>query len=83
MCLAVPGKILEIIGEEPFPRGRVSFGGVCREVCLAYVPEAQPGDYVLVHVGFALSLINEQEAEKVFAYLDEMGQMEETEEKPV
>lgn len=63
MCLAVPGKILEITGDDPlFKLGRVSFGGVVREVSLAYVPEAQVGDYAVVHAGFALSLLDEAAA---------------------
>jgi hydrogenase expression/formation protein HypC len=67
MCLAVPGKILSITGDDDLTRmGKVSFGGVVKEVSLAYVPEARPGDYVIVHAGFALSLLDEAEAEKVF-----------------
>ena len=78
MCLAVPGKILSIDSESAFFRhGRVNFGGIVKEVNLAYVPEAEPGDYVLVHVGFALSIIDESEAKKVFEYLREMGELEE------
>jgi hydrogenase expression/formation protein HypC len=76
MCLAVPGKILSINGEEALTRtGRVSFGGVVKEVSLAYVPEAQIGDYVIVHVGFALSVIDEIEAARVFEYLTEMDEL--------
>jgi hydrogenase expression/formation protein HypC len=78
MCLAVPGKILDIAGEDPYFRaGRVSFGGVVRQVSLACVPEAQVGDYVLVHVGMALSVIDEHEAAETFVCLAEMGELAE------
>ncbi|MBI5382006.1 MAG: HypC/HybG/HupF family hydrogenase formation chaperone [Opitutae bacterium] len=78
MCLAVPGKILEIQGEDPlFRRGRVSFGGIVKQVSLACVPEAKIDDYVLVHVGMALSIVDEAEAQQVFSYLKEMGELEE------
>jgi hydrogenase expression/formation protein HypC len=73
MCLGVPGKILSI---EPnstgLTMGKVSFGGVAKEVCLAYTPEAQVGDYVIVHAGFALNKLDEDEAQEVFALLAEM-----------
>ena len=80
MCLAVPGKIVSIQedgGEEGSPArllrmGKVDFGGVLREVCLAYVPEAGVGDYVLVHVGFALSLVDPEAAEQVFEFVRQM-----------
>jgi hydrogenase expression/formation protein HypC len=78
MCLAVPGKLLDIANEDPvFRTGRVSFGGVVKSVSLACVPEAKVGDYVLVHVGMALSIVDEKEAEQVFTYLREMGELEE------
>ncbi len=79
MCLAVPGKIISINeNEDPILRtGKVSFGGIVKEVNLAYVPEAQVGDYVIVHVGFAISKLDEAEAQKVFEYLREMGELEE------
>jgi hydrogenase expression/formation protein HypC len=81
MCLAVPGKILSIAGDEPLARaGRVQFGGIVKQVSLAYVPEAQVGDYVIVHVGFAISLVDEQEAQRVFEYLKEMDELRELEE---
>jgi hydrogenase expression/formation protein HypC len=76
MCLAVPGKILSITGEDLLRMARVSFGGTVKEVNLAYVPEAQIGDFVLVHIGFAISKIDEDEAKKVFEYLKEMGELE-------
>lgn len=78
MCLAIPGKILSVAGDEPLQRsGRVSFGGVVKEVNLAYVPEADIGDYVIVHVGFALSKVDEEEAKQVFEYLRQMGELAE------
>ncbi|MGB5106982.1 MAG: HypC/HybG/HupF family hydrogenase formation chaperone [Candidatus Zixiibacteriota bacterium] len=77
MCLAVPGKVISIAGDEPIMRtGRVDFGGVIREVNLCYVPEVKLGDYVVVHVGFALSVVDEVEAAKIFEYLREIGAME-------
>ncbi len=81
MCLAVPGKIISISeNDDPILRtGRVSFGGIVKEVNLAYVPEAQVGDYVIVHVGFAISKLDEAEAQKVFEYLKEMGELGELE----
>lgn len=75
MCLAVPGKLISVEGEDLNRTGRVSFGGVVKEVSLAYVPEAQVGDYVIVHVGFALSMVDEAEAQRVFDYLEEMGDL--------
>jgi hydrogenase expression/formation protein HypC len=76
MCLAVPGKIISMTGDESLSRtGRVSFGGVVKEVSLAYVPEAQVGDFVIVHVGFALSIVDETEASRVFEYLEQMGEL--------
>lgn len=76
MCLAVPGKIISIQGDDALTRtGKVNFGGVLKEVSLAYVPEAQIGDYVIVHVGFALSLVDEDEAARVFDYLEQMGEL--------
>lgn len=78
MCLAVPGKITSISGDEPLARtARVDFGGILKEVSLAFVPEAEPGDYVIVHAGFALSRVDEEEAGKVFEYLREMEELNE------
>lgn len=77
MCLAIPGKVTSIIGDDPIMRtGRVDFGGVIREVNLCYVPDVKLGDYVVVHVGFALSIVDEEEAGKVFEYLRQIGEME-------
>lgn len=80
MCLAIPGKIESITGSDSDVlniKGKVNFGGILKEVSLAYVPEAKVGDYVIVHVGFALSLVDQQEAIKVFEYLKQMGELEE------
>lgn len=79
MCLAVPGRVLSVREEPgaPFRFGKVDFAGVRKDVCLAYTPEAKPGDYVLVHVGFALSIVDQAEAERVFEYLRTMGEPEE------
>jgi hydrogenase expression/formation protein HypC len=83
MCLAVPGKLLSVHGTEPLARtGRVSFGGVIKEVSLAYVPEAKVGDYVVVHVGFALSTLAETEARRVFEYLQQLDELKELEHEP-
>jgi hydrogenase expression/formation protein HypC len=80
MCLAVPGKILTIAGDDPLTRtGRVSFGGIIKEVNLAYTPEARLGDYVIVHVGFAISTLDETEARRVFEYLEQQGELQELE----
>jgi hydrogenase expression/formation protein HypC len=73
MCLAVPGKLMSIQEGPPLMRtGKVNFGGIFKEVNLAYVPEVKLGDYVLVHVGFALSIVDENEAEQVFKYLQQI-----------
>lgn len=82
MCLAVPGKIVTILVEEflGLRRGKVDFGGIRKEICLDYTPDAKVGDYVLVHVGFALSVIDEVEAARVFEALKSLGQLEELEE---
>jgi hydrogenase expression/formation protein HypC len=82
MCLAVPGKILSIDNgtEELMRFGKVNFGGIVKDVNLAYVPEAKIGDYVIVHVGFALNTVDEAEAEKVFEYLREIDGLDELKE---
>lgn len=78
MCLAVPGKITSITDDDPLTRrGKVSFGGIVKEVNLSFVPEADIDDYVMVHVGFAISMVDEQEAGKVFEYLKEMDELDE------
>ncbi len=78
MCLAIPGRILSVSGDEPFMRiGRVDFGGVVKEVNLAFVPEASVGDYVVVHVGCALAKIDPDEARRTLAMLAEAGALAE------
>jgi len=79
MCLAVPGRLVEIVdgGDIAFRVGKVDFGGIRKDINLAYVPEAEVGKYVLVHVGFAISVIDETEAKRVFEYLEQMGAVKE------
>jgi hydrogenase expression/formation protein HypC len=77
MCLAVPGKIVSITGADVLRSANVSFGGTCRTVSLAFVPEAKAGDYVMVHVGFALSVVDEVEAKRTLEYLRQMGELAE------
>ncbi len=77
MCLGIPGKITETWGEDLVRMGKVDFGGIVREVSLAYVPEAQVGDYVIVHVGFALSVLDEEEAQETWRLLKEVGILQE------
>ena len=74
MCLGIPGKLLEVFERDDLPMGKVEFGGIVKETCLVYTPEAKVGDYVLVHVGFALSQLDEAEAEEIFSYLEELGE---------
>ena len=76
MCLAIPGKIAEIQQKEDVRTGRVLFGGIVREACLDFVPEATIGDYVMVHVGFAISKVDESEARRTYELLQEMGALE-------
>jgi hydrogenase expression/formation protein HypC len=82
MCLGIPGKILEVNADAPLRMGRVAFGGVTREVCLAYVPEAVVGDYVVVHVGVAISRMDEAEAARTLELLGELGDLEALGEEP-
>ena len=77
MCLGVPARIEEIYTKDGLKMARVDFGGVSREVCLDYVPEAQVGEYCIIHVGFAISLLSEAEAQETLALLDEIAQMDE------
>lgn len=72
MCLGVPGKITEIYEQDGLKMGKIDFGGITKEACLAYVPEAQVGDYTLIHVGFALNIIDEQEAMETLSLLREI-----------
>ncbi len=77
MCLGIPGKILESFEVNGLRMGKVEFGGIVRDTCLAYTPEANVGDYVIVHVGFAISRIDAEEAARTFQLLEEMGQLAE------
>jgi hydrogenase expression/formation protein HypC len=79
MCLGIPGKVLDVRRERELLFGKVDFGGICRSVCLEHVPETQPGDYVLVHVGFALTRIDEAEAKRIFALLEGGDELDELE----
>lgn len=72
MCLAIPGKVLEINEESGIKMGQIDYAGTIKEACLAYVPEVEIGQYVIVHAGFALNIINEEEAKKTFELWDEM-----------
>ena len=74
MCLGIPGKLTEVYQQNNLPMGKVEFGGISKDVCLVYTPEVKVGEYVLVHVGFAISRIDETEAEEVFSYLEEIGE---------
>jgi hydrogenase expression/formation protein HypC len=79
MCLGIPGRVIETYQRDELPMGKVEFGGIQKEICLAYTPEVEPGQYVLVHVGFAISRIDEEEAQEIFQYLreiDEAGMQE-------
>ena len=82
MCLGIPGRVVETYREDDVIMGKVDFGGVSKRVCLEHVPEVRPDDYVLVHVGFALSRIDEAEAHQVFRFLERMSQLDELEEPP-
>ena len=80
MCLAIPGQVLDVEGDDPVLRsGRVNFAGIVKRVNLSYTPEAKVGDYVLVHVGFAISTVDQEEAGKVFSYLRDIGALAELE----
>jgi len=79
MCLGIPGRVTDTYREHDVLMGKVDFGGVQKRVCLEHVPDAKPGEYVLVHVGFALSRIDEAEAGRVFAFLGELNQLGELE----
>ena len=79
MCLAIPGKVLEAFDQRGMRMARVQFGGIVRDACLEYVPETQVGDYVLVHVGFAISRVDEEEAARTYQALRELDQLTELE----
>ena len=74
MCLGVPGKIRDVYEQDGLPMGKVEFGGILKDICLAYTPEAKVDDYVIVHVGFALNQLDEAEAREIFQYLEEIGE---------
>ncbi|HME09180.1 MAG TPA: HypC/HybG/HupF family hydrogenase formation chaperone [Bryobacteraceae bacterium] len=76
MCLAIPGKIVELHEKSCMRMGSVDYGGITREACLEYIADPRIGDYVLVHVGFAVSKVDEQEAARTYRYLSEMEQLE-------
>lgn len=77
MCLGIPGKITEIYDSQGLRMAKIDFGGVLREACLSYVPEAQIGDYVVVHVGFAISMLSEQEAQETLSLIRQIADIEE------
>jgi len=77
MCLGIPGRVVETYREHDVLMGKVDFAGVFKRACLEHVPETKVGEYVLVHVGFALSRIDEAEAQRVFEFLDQMNQVDE------
>jgi hydrogenase expression/formation protein HypC len=76
MCLSIPGRVTETFAEGEMRMGKVAFGGIVKTVCLEHVPDAAPGDYVLVHVGFALARIDEDEAQRIFAFLETLDPMD-------
>ena len=82
MCLGIPGRVVETFREHDVLMGKVDFGGVVKRVCLHHVEQVVPGDYVLVHVGFALAHIDEAEAHRVFTFLEGMEQLGELDEVP-
>jgi len=82
MCLAIPGKVLETHLDHEMRMAKVEFGGIIKRICLEYVPEAKIGDYVLVHVGFALAIVDEEEAKRIYEMLESMGGLEELNEPP-
>ena len=77
MCLGIPGQILECFDKSGLRMGKVRFGGIVRDTCLEYVPDAAAGDYVVVHVGFAISKMDEEEAARTYRLLEQMGQLAE------
>lgn len=83
MCLAIPGKIIELEEDGCMRMGRIDYGGITRKACLEYIPDPQIGEYVMVHVGFAISKVDPEEAAQTYRYLAEMDQLEEiTAEEP-
>jgi hydrogenase expression/formation protein HypC len=82
MCLAVPGRVIDVMREDGMLVGRVDFGGISKKVCLEHLPDVVPGEYVLVHVGFALARVDAAEARRVWEFLEAMGELKELEEPP-
>lgn len=76
MCLAIPGKIMEIYEDKGLRMGKLDFGGTVRKACLQYLPDAGVGDYALVHVGFAISKVDEEEANKTYKLVEEMAEVQ-------
>lgn len=76
MCLGVPGRVIEVFEEEGLRMGTVDFGGIKRKACLEYAPEVDVGHFVVIHVGFAISVVDEEEAARSYALLEEMGNLE-------
>ncbi len=76
MCLGIPGKITEIYEKDSLPMAKIDFGGIIKEACLAYTPEAKVGDYALIHVGFAISLMDEEEAQATLKLIKEVADLE-------
>lgn len=72
MCLGIPGEVISIIDDPLMKMGKVNFSGIVKEICLAYLPEVKLGDYVIVHAGFAISIVNSEEAKQIFEYLKEI-----------
>lgn len=81
MCLAVPGKVLSIDATQPLKMARVDFGGVVTDICMEFLPEAQEGDYILAHVGTALTLLSEQDAQETLEALRQLGEINQAEEE--
>ena len=77
MCLGIPGRVTDTYTEHEMLMGKVDFGGVAKRVCLVHTPDVRVGQYVIVHAGFALSVIDEEEAQQVFAFLEQMNQLDE------
>ncbi len=79
MCLAIPGRISALHESSGVPMAKVDFGGITRDACMSYLPNSKIGEYVLVHVGFAISAVDEEEAARTYQYLSEMDQLSELE----
>jgi hydrogenase expression/formation protein HypC len=85
MCLGIPGRLVEILPHdgETVPMGKVEFGGITKDICLAYLPDVEVGEYVLVHVGFAISKVDESEAAEIFSYVQQMEALNAASDSPV